>query len=51
MKDDFLESNLPGQTPLDQLESEGLIAHVHNKSEIDEAEARVDPQHQLFAQP
>lgn len=40
MKDDFLESNLPGQTPLDQLESEGLIAHVHNKSEIDEAEAR-----------
>lgn len=40
MNDEFHSSNLPGQTPLDQLEIEGLIAHVNNKKELDEAEAR-----------
>jgi len=38
--EDFNSLNLPGQTPLDQLDIDGLIAHAHNKKEVDEAEAR-----------
>lgn len=40
MNDEVHPTNLPGQTSLDQLEIEGLIAHIHDKKELDEAEAR-----------
>jgi Fic-DOC domain mobile mystery protein B len=40
MSDEVHPTYLPGQTSLDQLEIEGLIAYIHDKKELDEAEAR-----------
>jgi Fic-DOC domain mobile mystery protein B len=40
MSDEVHPTYLPGQTSLDQLEIEGLIAYIHDKKEVDEAEAR-----------